>query len=32
MFSNLIDNVYAQLGNAEEKYEELKEQEEEDNE
>ena len=28
VFSNLIDNVYTQLGNAEEKYEELKEQEE----
>jgi len=32
VFSNLIDNVYTQLSNAEEKYEELKAQEEEDNE
>lgn len=32
VFSNLIDNVYTQLANAEERYEELKEQEEEDNE
>ena len=32
VFSNLVDNIYTQLGKAEEKYEELKAQEEEDNE
>ena len=32
VFSKLIDNIYTQLGNAEEKYEELKAQEKEDNE
>jgi len=32
VFSNLVDNIYTQLGKAEEKYEELRAQEEEDNE